>query len=355
MKRIITTILAIAFVSGVLTGCSGGGNVTDNSGSAANKEPVKFNVGYLASTGHILYFIAQEKGYFRENGLDVELFLFTNSGEGVNAIIAGRLDAGSFGTSPPLTFIAKGADLTIFGGQMTEGHALVAKPEIAAQIKGVASLKGKTISTVRLATGDIALRSALHNAGINWKTDVTIHEMDSPASVLETVKSGSADMGVVWTPYRKMSEDQGLKIVFYSGDLNNLADHPCCRQIALTEKINQDPQKYGRFMRAMIQAYDFYKSRQDESIDILAKYVKVDRNILIAETYGPHISSSPDPNREGVVKFWKAMIAADYIAEGDIDIDKHINTSVFENALNLALNDRPDNVNYKELKEYFKK
>jgi NitT/TauT family transport system substrate-binding protein len=325
---------------------------------AAKTEPkqlVKFNVGYLASTGHIMYFIAKEKGYFQENGLDVELFQFNNSGEGINAIIAGKLDAGSFGTAPPFTFIEKGAAISIIGGQMTEGHALVAKPEVAEKIKSITDLKGKTIAGIRLATGDVVLRSALHNAGIDWKKEVTINEMESPAAALEAVKKGSADAGVVWTPFRKMAEDQGLKIVFYSGELDNLAGHPCCRQIAVTEKIKQKEQEYRNFLLSLIQAYDFYKTNRPESIEILSKYVKLDKEILLAETYGPHIGSNPDPGKEDVVKFWNAMLAAGYLTDKSINVADYVNTSLFENALNAALSASPDNANYKALKAGFKK
>jgi len=352
MRKIIATLAAIAMVAGIFTGCE---EKEKEKKEEKPKELVKFNVGHLTSTGHILYFIAKEKEFFKDNGLDVELFQFNNSGEGINAIIAGKLDAGSFGTAPPFTFIEKGAPITIFGGQMTEGHALIAKPEVAEKIKNVTDLKGKTIATVRLATGDVAFRSALSVAGVDWKNEVTIKEMESPAAVLELVKKGDADAGVVWTPFRKMAEDQGLKILFYTGDFHNLVGHPCCRQIAVTEKLKQREQDYRNFLVSLIQAYDFYKTHKEESIDILSKYVKVDRDILYAETYGHHISSSPDPNKEGVIKFWNAMIAAGYLTDKSIDIANYINTALFESALDIALKKDPNNENYKQLKAEFKK
>jgi NitT/TauT family transport system substrate-binding protein len=354
-KSIILTALALSLIL-ILSGCAASGAGSDTgtgAGSDANRPLTKFNVGYLASTGHIMYFIAQEKGFFNEEGLDVELALFSNSGEGINAVLAGKLDAGSFGTAPPFTFIAKGNEVTIFGGQMTEGHAIIAQPELADQFKDIASFKGKTIATVRLATGDIALRSALHNAGIDWKTEVTINEMESPAAVLEAVKKGSADAGVVWSPYRKMSEDQGLKIVFYSGELNNLTGHPCCRQIAVTERLAENPGNYERFLRALIKAYDFYKSNHEESLDIMSKYISIDKEILEAETYGDHIGSSPDPNKEGVVKFWNAMKDAGYI-ESDLDIADYVNTQLYSAALDGLIQENPENANYAELKANFK-
>ncbi|MDR1943707.1 MAG: ABC transporter substrate-binding protein [Synergistaceae bacterium] len=345
MKRIISCVLIAVFA---LSAPIFGGFA-----EAAPAKLAKFNVGYLASTGHILYFIAKEKGYFEREGLDVNLALFTNSGEGINAVLTGKLDAGSFGTAPPFTFIERGRDIVIFGGQMTEGHAVIAKPDKADALKDINNFKGKTVATVRLATGDIVLRGALAGAGIDWEKDLVINEMESPAAVLEAVKGGKADAGVVWTPFRKMAEDQGLKIVHYSGEYPKMKNHPCCRQIATGANLKANPENYRNFLAALINAYDFYKNNQDDSIEILSKYVNIGRDILVEETYGVHISSSPDPNIAGVAEFWSAMKDAKYITS-DIDIREHVNTELFSKALDAKLAESPDNASYKELKAAFR-
>lgn len=319
--------------------------------SAADQRLKKFNVGYLATTGHALYFIAQEKGYFRESGLDVRLFLFTNSGEGLNAIKAGKLDAGSFGTSAPLTFIANGTDFTIFGGQMSEGHALIAKPEKADQFKDLKNYRGKTIAVVRLATGDVVFRGALQEAGIDWRKDLTIHELDSPATVLEAVKKGSVDAGLIWIPFRKIAEDQGLVVVKQSGVI--LHNHTCCRQVALTSKLKENYGDYTKFLTALIKAYKFYCTNQEDTLEIISKYVRVDKEVIKAETYGPFIHSSPDPDKATVVQFWQYMKKAGYIAS-DLPIDKYINTELYKTALTNILKEYPNDPVYQKLKADFK-
>jgi len=91
-----------------------------------------------------------------------------------------------------------------------------ALPQKAKELTDLNSFKGKTIATVRLATGDVIFRAALSEAGIDWKNELTINELDSPAAVLEAVKKGSVDAGIVWTPFIKLGEKQGLEIVKYS-------------------------------------------------------------------------------------------------------------------------------------------
>lgn len=357
-KGTISGVLSLLVLTIVLSGCgavktvnSSGENQTTSGNQNDKKELKKFNVGYLATPGHVLYFVAKEKGYFEEEGLDVQLSLFSNSGEGLNAIAAGKLDAGSFGTAAPLTFISKGTDFTIFGGQQTEGAAIVALPDKATKLTDLNSFKNKTVATVRLATGDVVFRGALVQAGIDWKKDLTIKELDSPSSVLEAVKKGAVDAGIVWTPYIKLGEDQGLKVVEYSGDL--LKGHTCCRQIALTSKVKENPQDYEKFTAALIKAYEFYTTNQAETVDIISKYVKVDKEVIKAETYGGHISSDPDPDRSGVEDFWSFMNKSGYISS-DLKIDNYINTSIYKNALDKVLMQYPNDEVYKKLKADFK-
>ena len=51
-------------------------------------------VGYLASVGYAPYFVAKEKGYFEELGLDVELQRFDSGSKMIAPFSAGQLDVG---------------------------------------------------------------------------------------------------------------------------------------------------------------------------------------------------------------------------------------------------------------------
>lgn len=299
-------------------------------GNGIAAELPKLKVGYLPTSGHLLYFVAKEKGFFEKEGLDVELFRFTNSGEGLTAIKTGKLDAGSFGTSAPLVFITKGADFIMFGGGMGEGHALIAKPEKAARFRDLENYKGATIGAVRLATGDVVFRAALHEAGIDWRKDLTIKEFDSPAAVLEAVKKGTLDAGLVWIPYYTMAEKQGLVTVKYSGEV--IKSHTCCRQVALASTIKERKADLEKFLVALLRAYKFYNTNKNETVDIVAKYVQIDKVDLYRDIYGGHLLISPDPHKKSVVQFWDFMKTAGYINSNE-SIEPRVNVDLYANAL----------------------
>ncbi|QDR79249.1 ABC transporter substrate-binding protein [Sporomusa termitida] len=352
--RLISTGLAVSLIlSLLLAGCGqqkAPQAASTPAQSTAPADKIKFNIGYLPAVGHVLYFVAKEKGFYEQEGLDVELFQFTNSGEGLNAIKAGKLDAGSFGTAAPQVFIAKGTPFVDIGGMQSEGHAVVTKPENAQQFSTLQGFVGKKVATVRLATGDAVWRSALSKAGIDWKTQVIIQELDSPAAVLEAVKKGAADAGLVWVPFSEMAEKQGLTLVSWSSEY--MDGHVCCRVVALDDKLTTNKEAYIRFSRASIRAYDFYINNQAETLDILSKYVKLDKELLRNSTYSGHIHSIPDPDKKRFVAFWEAMKAAGYI-QSDIDITKHVNSDIYKTALDQLKQREPQNTTYQQLDKDF--
>jgi NitT/TauT family transport system substrate-binding protein len=338
MKKIVSLLLAITLLA-------------FGAGFTHASELKKLKVGHLPTSGHLLYFVAKDKGFFQQEGLDVELARFTNSGEGLTAIKTGKLDAGSFGTSAPLAFIAKGADFTIFGGQMGEGHGLIAKPEKAERFKDLKNFRGATIGAVRLATGDVVFRAALHEAGIDWKKDLTIKEFDSPAAVMEAVKKGALDAGLVWIPYFTLAEKQGLSVVKYSGDV--IKGHTCCRQVALTATVKERQADFERFLTALLKAYQFYLTDRNGTVDVVAKYVQIDKTDLLKDIYGGHLLVSPDPHRKSVLQFWDFMKKADYITSSE-SIDNRINTRLYANSLAALEKREPKEKLWKSLNKEFK-
>lgn len=306
-------------------------------------------VGYLPVTGHAKFFIAKEQGLFAQEGLDVELIEFANSADGLNAIVAGKLDIGAFGTTAPLAHIAKGTDLRIIGGIMGEDASLIATSEKAGQIKTVADLKGKKIATVRMASGDAVLRGALTDAQVNWKSEVQIFELKNPPAVIEAVKSGQVDAGVVWGPHDLRAEDQGLKIVIRSSDLQ--PGHPCCR-LVITRKNYDDKETWNQFLRVILRAEKFAAQNRKETIDAIQKYVKLDRGLLERGYYQPHLDQQTDPDVRGVKTFWTVMQNSGFI-ESKADITDYIDIALYKQALDKLAAEEPQEPFWKQRQRDF--
>ena len=108
MKKILAITISIILAAGIITGCSSGSqdNATNNSGLQ------KFNIGHLPATGHVLYFIAQEEGFFQEEGLDVTLNQFDNNTAELAALEAGKIDVAPINATNLIKFLGEGHALT---------------------------------------------------------------------------------------------------------------------------------------------------------------------------------------------------------------------------------------------------
>ncbi|QEM68745.1 ABC transporter substrate-binding protein [Geobacter sp. FeAm09] len=316
----------------------------------------RLRVGYVPEPAHGLYFVAKEKGYFKEEGVDVELFQFGSAAEGMAALKAEKLDVGTFGTTAPLLFISKGSDFTFFGGMMIGGQAIVARPDRLAELSGknLKVFKGKKIGLVKLSTGDVIFKGALKKAGIDWKKDITFVELGSATAVVEAIKKGAVDAGLLWPPHFSLAEkNSGLKVAHYLEEF--YPKYTCCRIIAPTAKLNADKETYRRFLAAMIRAYRFYKTNPDETVRIYTKSLKIDEDIVRNETYVKKVAeSNPDPLRKGILDFWKHIREAGYIPQ-DYPIDKHINTDIYKQALDSVIKKNPKDKVYQQMLSFYKK
>lgn len=340
MKRIIAAFLLSMFMM---------------SAAVAANLP-KLRVGYVPEPAHGLYFVAKEKGYFKEEGVDVELFQFGSASEGIAALKAEKLDVGTFGTTAPLLFISKGSDFTFFGGMMIGGQAIVTRPERLAELSGknLKVYKGKKIGLVKLSTGDVIFKGALKKAGIDWKKDITFVELGSAAAVVEAIKKGAVDAGLLWPPHFSLAEkNSGLKVAHYLEEY--YPKYTCCRIVAPTAKLNADKDTYRRFLAALIRAYRFYKTNPEETVRIYTKSLKIDEGIVRNETYVKKVSeSNPDPLRKGILDFWQHIREAGYIPQ-DYPIDKHINTDIYKQALDSVIRKNPKDKVYQQMLSFYKK
>lgn len=197
----------------------------ETSSEAEPKELRKINIGYGAHLGCVLYFIAQEEGYFNDYGIEAELTMMDDSANGIAALKSGKFTLGSFGSNEAFSLISQGEEeLTVFGGQMHEGSGLITLPENAEYFKDWENFRGKTLGMVRMSTGDIIFRGALHRAGLDLQEDVNIVELGSAPEVIESVKKGAIDVGAVWIPQLANAEAQGLEITCLSGEV--APNHP---------------------------------------------------------------------------------------------------------------------------------
>ena len=362
-KKIITAVLIAASLTvTAFTGCNNtsenaGSNVTSSTNSSSKSlEKTSFNLGHLNSTAHLLGFVAKEEGYFKDEGLDVTLTLFSSAAELSTGLETDKLDAAFIGSVPSITFQSKGHDLTIFGGAMTNGHGYVIKPQYVEGLDewDVSILKGRNVASVKNSVQDAELQILLKDRSIEigeGEDKVNIVYFDSQKDAYNALQNDSIDAVSAYSPYTSLAESQGYKIVYRCSEEKILENQPCCRQVASTEALSKYPNSYTAFERALIKAYKFTQENQEQTIKDVKKYIDIDEELIKTEIYGGYGTSVPDPDKQGTVALKKSIVELGYT--DDYDIDKLYNTDIYKNALASLTEEYPDDSIYKELQRHF--
>lgn len=375
-NKIIAALIATALTVTIFAGCNASSdassdassNASPNASSAASAtaasasknalEKTSFNLGHLNSTAHLLGFVAKEEGFFEEEGLDVTLTLFSSAAELSSGLESGKLDVAFIGSVPALTFQSQGHDLTIFGGEMTNGHGYVIKPEFVEGLSDwdVSILKGRNVASVKNSVQDAELQILLKNKGIEigeGNDKVNIVYFDSQKDAYNALQNESIDAASAYSPYTSLAESQGYKVVYRCSEEPLLENQPCCRQVAATEALSKYPNAYNAFERALIKAYKFSQENKDGTVKDVKKYIDIEEALINTEIYGGYGSSLPDPDKQGTVALKKSIVELGYTE--DYDIDKLYNTDIYKNALASLIAENPDDKVYAALQEHFDK
>lgn len=351
MKKTKALLTALILTAAVFTGCSS--KSTGTGGSDSSSTVLK--IGYLPSPGHLLYFVAEEEGFFKDEGLNTELVMFGENNSELAALESGKIDVGAFGSSELITYLADGHDLTVFGGAMIAGHGLIVKPEL---VKGIPEeewslelLKGKNIGVEGVDSGHIVYRAAAKKLGL--EDSIHFNIFADGADAYNSLKNDDIDAAILYAPYRILAEDEGYVILSNSGKVADFEDHVCCRQAALKSTLEKEPDLYEAFLRALIRAYRFYQTDHDKTIKDVQKYVDVEEESLQKDTYEYDAQiANPDPDITGMTNFYEALADIGFVKE--FDISGGLSAELYGRALNAVAAESPDDEVYKYLIEYHK-
>jgi len=215
---------------------------------------------------HVAFYAAREKGYFQEEGLDVEVILMS-APIGIRALIAGDVDASTVGGSalPP---IFRGAPLRmVFISFDKPTHWLYAKPEI----RTVKELKGRKVAIDGLGgTLESLLRSVLEKNGLEGGRDVPFLAIGTPPGRFLALTSGAVDASLFTFPLNFKAEEAGFRelVNFVKQDITSLTGSIVVRDSA-------DAGLVEKFVRGAVKGHLYARNNRAGTIPILARALKI--------------------------------------------------------------------------------
>jgi NitT/TauT family transport system substrate-binding protein len=259
------------------------------SGTALAQE--KITVGALRFTSHAPTFIAYERGYFKEEGLDVELKFFQAAQPVAVAIASGDIDFGITALTGGYFNLADKGALKIVGGLYAEkkgykGTAIMASNKAyAAGVTSPAKIKGHSVAITQVGssfhymTGMIAAKYGFS------MSDVSLKPLQKVGSMIGAVKSGQVDV-MMMVPHIAIPLDKA-KAAKIIGWMSDLGPYQVTTIFTSTKNTTDRQVQVKRFMRAYKKGIADYRAvmlnqKKDPAateamVKLIHKYVYADR------------------------------------------------------------------------------
>lgn len=231
----------------------------------------KLKVGYNVWVGSSGVFVAQEKGFFKQAGLDVEFVPFKAPGDTIPALVGQHIDI-ALTTADNVVLINSKSDAglkIVFVTDTSSGaDAVVSKKTMSS----FADLKGKTVAVTQGEVNELLLLKGLESAHMKM-SDIKSVNMD-PDSAGAAFIAGKVDAAVTWEPWISQAVASGGKVAFSSAQAPNLIlDVVTVKSSA--SKTKAKAIAIAAFLGAVEKGTTFLKSNPDEAIPLAAKWLEV--------------------------------------------------------------------------------
>ena len=254
---------------------------------APSAETVRFGVLSAATDAGI--FIAQDLGYFREQGIEVEMVPFDSAARMVAPLGAGQLDAGGGSHSAGLfNAVARGIELKLVAdkGVSSSGHgfqALVFRKDLVdtGRLRGTADLRGQRVALpARGITAEASLERWLRAGGLSVD-DVELAELNF-AEHGAALGGQSVEAAISIEPFLTFIVERGIGVVHQRSD-EFTPGYQLAEVIYSGQFARERAEAGRRFMIAYLEGVRYYNdafdkgdaAKRQETINILTRNTTV--------------------------------------------------------------------------------
>ncbi|OIQ60862.1 putative aliphatic sulfonates-binding protein precursor [Moorella thermoacetica] len=315
-KKAVFLLLVLTLVTLVLAGCSSKTGNTGADSASAKLKTVKI-ANYSGAVCFAPLYAAVEKGFFTQEGLNVELVRtdFEGTKEG---LATGKIDATLGLFHKWVKPIEQGMDIKFTAGLHTGCIQVVAGNNSG--ITRVEDLRGKRVGVDAIGAGPMNLLAvALSRAGIDWKNEVTWKAF--PPDQLETaMDKGEIDVVAVTDPYAQFIIDKNKgRLILSQAETEPYARDYCCFVAVSGKLIAKDKETAAALTRALMKASMWVNENREEAarLGVEKKYTggtaEGNARLLAKYRYVPGVQAA----REDFLKAVKDLKAA-----GILEVDR---------------------------------
>jgi NitT/TauT family transport system substrate-binding protein len=336
-------MMSLAAIALLLTACGGGAATSPRPGGAApapsSPAPSAPSGSTAAAARATLLWVAisgsqapawitYDGGYFRQNGVDVNMEYVSGSPVASAALAGGSAQFATIAGPAVVSADAKGAhEVVVMGFVNKPLFVVMAVPSITQPQQ----LRGKTVGVVKIGTSDdFMFREALSHWGLTaggGPTDVHITGVGSTPAQLAALQKGLIQALVVDPPNDVLAAKAGAHLLVRIADLG--IEYQANSLVTTEAEIKNHPQTVLRVVESFAEGLHRFKTDKAYAEQVMGKYLKTTNQSVLDsawQTYSAIFPDAPTPTLAGMQEIAREDQAAGII-KGSADVGSMVDPS----------------------------
>ncbi|WP_248960558.1 ABC transporter substrate-binding protein [Sphaerisporangium perillae] len=282
------TFIVGALATLALAACGNSNTDSTSSANAGGLEKTEIAVAVSAIADHSAVYIAQERGFFKEEGLTVKPEITPSTVAALPKLSNGSLDVAAvayFGVMSATE--TKVADLRIIADAYQAKQDifdLVVKKD--SKIQSVKDLQGKRVSIASLnSIGQLAVGATLKTAGLDPKTGVQWAPLAFPEAPA-ALASGNIDAAWLTEPFLTNVQREAGARKIADTMTGSMADFPIAGWVSSADWVKKYPKTMAAFQRAILKAQQVAASDRKAVEKVLPNYTQIKPDVAAVMNLG---------------------------------------------------------------------
>jgi NitT/TauT family transport system substrate-binding protein len=249
---------------------------------AQGQEKIRLAHSALESSNSVWY-LAQDRGFYKKHGLDVDLLFIPSTTTSVSSLVAGDVHVANASGGGVANAVVAGADIVLVACYL---NSLPYELVVNESVKSAEDLKGKSIGISRIGSAsDVAARALIRGLGMEPDKQIPIMQVGGPAERAAAFRTGRivgfpSPPGII-----HLTKGMPFKILISTADFQRRFDFPYICATTTKSYLSRQRETVKKVVMAHIEATHFFKTRKEESKKIVSKYSRITNEAYLEDAY----------------------------------------------------------------------
>jgi ABC-type nitrate/sulfonate/bicarbonate transport system substrate-binding protein len=247
--------------------------------------------------------VAQEKGFYKREGLDLELVFVRGASTAVQALLANQIHF-IFSVGPQMPAVWEGNDIMLLAQQVGRPtFSMIVSPDIYK----IADLKGRKIGVTFGGSTAAGTKALLELNKINPDKDVEYISLPGNEPKIAALKQGIISAALLAPPADFLAMKSGMKRLVSLADV--FKDTAFTGLAATSKTIKENPQMVKRMVRAIVRSVLYTRDNPEDALQIMATRLGMNRDAALDAYHMIREALVPVPTERGVelMAQWQAI------------------------------------------------